>query len=115
MKKAQDNSIPMVQQGANLMMHAGTGAGNMIIPEGYMLIPHGSAWPQPISSAQLNTNYGKNHGRNQRRKARREQVATNGANINVNQPVVQALAPPSAQLVNSPRAELIMNSSPYQV
>ena len=75
MKKAQDNSLPMVQQGASMMMHAGTGANNVMIPEGYMLIPQGPAWPQPTVSAQLNTNYGKHHAKNQRRKARREQNA----------------------------------------
>ena len=115
MKKAQDNLLPMVRQGASMMMHAGTGASNMVIPEGYMLIPQGPAWPQPTASAQASTNYGKNHGRNQRQKARHKQNATNGANINVRPPVVQALASTSAQPVSCPRAEQVMNPSPYQV
>ena len=98
-----------------MKMHAGTGASNMVIPEGYMLIPQGPAWPQPTASAQASTNYGKNHGRNQRQKARHKQNATNGANINVRPPVVQALASTSAQPVSCPRAEQVMNPSPYQV
>ena len=105
MKKAQDNSLPMVQQGASMMLHAGTGASNMMIPDRYMLIPQGSAWPQPNASAQLSTNHGKHHGRNQRRKDRREQIATNRSIINERPPVVQAIASPSAQPVSSPRAE----------
>ena len=115
MKKAQDNLLPMVQQGASMMMQAGTGANNMMIPEGFMLIPQGPAWPQSTVSAQLSTNYGKHHAKNQRRKARREQNAMHGANINVKPPVVQAPTPPSAQLVSSPRAEQVVNPNPYQV
>ena len=105
MKKAQDNSLPMVQQGASMMLHAGTGASNMMIPDKYMLIPQRSAWPQPNASAQLSTNHGKHHGRNQRRKDRHEQIATNRSIINERPPVVQAIASPSAQPVSSPRAE----------
>ena len=104
MKRAQDNPLPMVQHGASMMMQAGTGANNMMIPEGYMLIPQGPAWPQPTVSAQFSTNYGKHHAKNQRRKARREQNAMHGANINVKPPVVQAPTPP--QLSRSAVQEL---------